>query len=505
MDWTMTAYTNTSNLSGPGTVIPALQALRTDFNNGVMTKSQFFLTAAAAYYASGKPLRAKAMLDTIEPGLLTTDQILRRTELLDKCNLPKYSAAPTCSLNMIVKNEEARIGDALESIDSIVDEIVICDTGSADRTVDVAEQYGVIMVFDRWRNDFSRARNKAIDASTGDWIFWMDADDRLEKRSAARLRKIWQSGTTCAAAFCIVNEREQTSPVEFLQVRLFPRMQSVRFEQCIHEQVMYSIARENIPFAAYPNIRIRHTGYTTQAAQKKKCLRNKPMIRAELRKSPNDPVLLCNLGDCLLVLRQYDEALKAYGAVIENRAVIRKNPDVYFQAHIHCANILLHRNDMDKAEKMLRHCIDLDDTRVEAHFALGHLYYAKNIFHKAAACFMESARHTPPLRMTAVDTTKVRLESIYYLVDILLRWEELSAAENLLLPAITINPLVPQYHMLMGKVLTRQNRLQEAARYYTASISLSPENNKASYHGMAEIYQIIGDGRTARQYRKMAS
>ena len=78
------------------------------------------------------------------------------------------------TLSMIVKNEENYLGGCLESVKDIVDDIVIVDTGSTDKTIEIAEKYGAKIFHFEWVNDFSAARNFALAKSTGDWILYLD-------------------------------------------------------------------------------------------------------------------------------------------------------------------------------------------------------------------------------------------------------------------------------------------------------------------------------------------
>lgn len=81
------------------------------------------------------------------------------------------------TLNMIVKDEEALLGECLKSIKGFVDEIIIVDTGSSDRTVGVARKHGAIVHHFKWCNDFAIARNYALSHVKTPWVMWLDADD----------------------------------------------------------------------------------------------------------------------------------------------------------------------------------------------------------------------------------------------------------------------------------------------------------------------------------------
>lgn len=96
----------------------------------------------------------------------------------------------TISLCMIVKNEEAVIDRCLASVARLMDEIVIVDTGSTDATKDICRRY-TDRIFDfAWNDDFSAARNFSFDQATGDFIFWLDADDVLTPDNQEKLKKL---------------------------------------------------------------------------------------------------------------------------------------------------------------------------------------------------------------------------------------------------------------------------------------------------------------------------
>src|SRR2546421_7974014 len=95
------------------------------------------------------------------------------------------------SLCVIVKNEEARLPTCLASAGDLVDEVIVVDTGSGDRTREIATGYGA-RVFDfSWVDDFSAARNESLRRATGDWIFWLDADDQLDEANRRKLRELF--------------------------------------------------------------------------------------------------------------------------------------------------------------------------------------------------------------------------------------------------------------------------------------------------------------------------
>ena len=94
------------------------------------------------------------------------------------------------SLTMIVKDEENNLSNCLASVSGVFDEIVIVDTGSTDRTVEIARSFGARVFHFPWVDDFAAARNEALSHATGDYAFWLDADDVVEPDELGKLRAL---------------------------------------------------------------------------------------------------------------------------------------------------------------------------------------------------------------------------------------------------------------------------------------------------------------------------
>ena len=90
---------------------------------------------------------------------------------------------------MIVKNEAATLPKCLNSVRKLVDEMVVLDTGSINRTPNIAQQLGAKVHHFKWCNDFSAARNAALKYVTGDWVLVLDADETLTPGIVPQLRE----------------------------------------------------------------------------------------------------------------------------------------------------------------------------------------------------------------------------------------------------------------------------------------------------------------------------
>src|SRR5665213_294513 len=94
---------------------------------------------------------------------------------------------PTLALSMIVKNAERHLAGCLQSVQGIVDEIVVADTGSTDSSIEIARQAGARILGIPWENDFAKARNLSLAEVKADWILVLDADERLDTGAAKAL------------------------------------------------------------------------------------------------------------------------------------------------------------------------------------------------------------------------------------------------------------------------------------------------------------------------------
>jgi glycosyltransferase involved in cell wall biosynthesis len=212
---------------------------------------------------------------------------------------------------IIALNEEANIGACIRSAADLCDEVVVLDTGSTDRTKEVARAHGA-KVFDfTWVDDFAAARNACLDHATGDFIFWLDADDRLDEPNRAKLRQLFATLTERNVAFsmkclCLSAPGQQRSVVD--HVRLFRRDPLHRWRYKIHEQILGSLRASGAQVLP-ADVVITHTGYTDPVLRQQKLQRDLRLLEKEYAEQPHDPFTLFNLGQTLAELRHFDRAL----------------------------------------------------------------------------------------------------------------------------------------------------------------------------------------------------
>ena len=145
------------------------------------------------------------------------------------------------SLCMIVKNEEAVLKRCLDSIEDIVDEIVIVDTGSIDRTKEIAEQYTAKVYDFKWIDDFSAARNFAFSKGTQEYLMWLDADDVVSEGARAELQKLKSHGAlpydVIMMKYDVGFDEHQNVTLSYYRERLFRKSMNFKWVEPVHEVI----------------------------------------------------------------------------------------------------------------------------------------------------------------------------------------------------------------------------------------------------------------------------
>ena len=222
------------------------------------------------------------------------------------------------TLSMIVKNEEKRLRDCFESVKDAVDEIVLVDTGSTDATLEIAKEYTTKIYSFPWTNDFAAARNYALDKSTGEWILYLDADERVSGSSSGELKKI-TAGPGKRAYQCIIKNVDEYNgrPSTMLYTRLFPNNPKIRFEGAIHEQIENSLITNNYKIIN-SGIEIIHIGYSTNKDQLKiKAERNLNILLQEYNNRKTS-YLAFHIGQSYAVLENKIKALEFFNIALED-------------------------------------------------------------------------------------------------------------------------------------------------------------------------------------------
>jgi GT2 family glycosyltransferase/glycosyltransferase involved in cell wall biosynthesis/tetratricopeptide (TPR) repeat protein len=213
------------------------------------------------------------------------------------------------SVCLIVKNEENFLGKCLESIKDLAAQIVVADTGSLDRSVEIAKSYGAEVISFPWCNDFSAARNAALEAATGDWVLILDADEELPLEQHGRLKADMAEPKALAYRLPLVNREHEAQGQNFVP-RLFRNAPGLFYAGRIHEQIFPSLMPHVKSWSmdlGLGTAQLLHHGYTKQLMlDRDKIKRNLELLRLAVQENPGDANLMMNFG--LELIRMEDLA-----------------------------------------------------------------------------------------------------------------------------------------------------------------------------------------------------
>jgi len=221
------------------------------------------------------------------------------------------------SICMIVKDEEKVLEKSLQAIKKYGYEIVIVDTGSKDRTKEIAYKY-TDKVFDfQWCDDFSSARNFSISKASNEYILVVDSDEIVTALNSKSIESLIKKNTNKVGRLLRVNEytRKGTKYKYRERVnRLFSR-KFYKYVGTIHEQL---IGINNIEIDTYLiPLEMNHYGYEEdEILRKNKTKRNINMLKEELNKNSKDPYIIYQLGKGFYMEENYKEACNYFNQAL---------------------------------------------------------------------------------------------------------------------------------------------------------------------------------------------
>jgi Tfp pilus assembly protein PilF len=349
------------------------------------------------------------------------------------------------SAALIVRDEAALLPECIESIRPFVDEICIVDTGSIDGTIELACECADVFQQFPWSGDFSAARNASIDLCTRDWIFVVDADERIDPLQGPSLREL-AAGQMAAYRIITRNYTNNSDLGEFTpcaagdlwahgfkgwhpsrKVRLFPRRPSIRFEGAVHELVEHALIRDGMP-----------------------------------------------VGDSALIIHHYPE--------LKSAADLRKKRELYIA--------------LGKAK------VNANPSDARAHAELGHLYAELGDYANAAVSLREAVRHDSSradlfkdlggvLHAFGRDAEAVTALQIAIQLDDTCAdaWRNLGVvslaqgnaadAVPIFRKALSLNPKWHDGHRYLSVALERSGKLEEAAGESRRAVELAPGDAQA--------------------------
>ena len=277
------------------------------------------------------------------------------------------------SICIIAKNEEKNIEKCLQALLPMEEEIIVIDTGSTDKTKEIAAKYTYNLYDFTWIGDFSAARNYALKKASNNWVLILDCDEYITFFNKTNIQDFIQTHPYKVGKIEHHNlvgskETEESIYIDYL-ARFFDK-RLFQFEGSIHEQIC---AKNHNPYETEQiAIQVFHDGYFgTSEERMPKLQRNLSMLLHALEQQPNDAYLLLQLGQTYKSLHQYEEATEYFEAALKHPINYKSEAALDLVCGwINCLNEL-HRSE--EALIILNHYDELSEY---ADFVLlmGHVY-----------------------------------------------------------------------------------------------------------------------------------
>jgi len=393
---------------------------------------QGWLSLAEVYALAGKPKSARlaadrgAMLDpegiwherfALRPAAdVTLDEAPDEAPddtLLRALRVPRKTVAAA----IIAKDEERCIARCLRSLEGAVDEIVLLDTGSSDRTVDIASQFERVSIYrTTWKDSFAAARNEAMKYIRSDWVLWIDADEWLhpEDREQVRLAAGLYDSLPFPAVLQVwhLNRIGDEVVDDFSQSRMFALRHDLRYWGRIHNQIGTADAMfpEGPIIRRKTRIRLYHDGYDPAIVEKKrKSGRAMHLLRLCMKEEPENPMWPMYLGRELFSRRRFGKAKDAFAAALK-LAERRQGFSRVTEIRLFLVRIAMAQEDWKEAERWCERMLEEAPDFPDAHYYLAQalIMQAKKRFREAETFAIGAAERAKTYRGTVAADRSIR-------------------------------------------------------------------------------------------------
>jgi tetratricopeptide (TPR) repeat protein len=411
---------------------------------------------------------------------------------------------PTISLCMIVKNEERFLRQCLDSVENCVDEIIIVDTGSTDRTVEIARQYTNNVYFHPWEGDFSKHRNQSIRYATKDWIFILDADEVLLSECGKTIREATKD-ESIDSVYVTVKSAFDESKGEAVHnsVRIFRNNGVINYEGRVHNRIVGAKASKIYPITLF------HEGYNlTPDESRKKFIRTTTLLKKDIEENPQHPRAHHYLAASYLAESMYDEAIDSAIRAVKLAEENNCHDFMYLWSHFIAGISYLKTNKLDEAEEICLKAINKAPNHLDSHYLLTIIYFERKnwdkLFHHSAEYFtlIDRIQTTPGEFGPMVHNTinhrwRVDLHRGFAFTEL----REKEKAKEEYASALNLCDDKGEYYNLLATFHLRRSEFSIAEQHLLEALKYNPED-KELYRNGARIYRELGNREKERTFFK---
>jgi len=401
---------------------------------------------------------------------------------------------PTISLCMIAKDEEEFVDECLESVKGVVDEIVVVDTGSKDRTVEIVESHGAVVHRFKWSDSYSDARNESLAHAGCDWILVLDADERLDRNSKKLI--LGAVGSPAADGYALTFRNYMSggpNPDFFVHrtCRLHRNRPEYRYAGRVHERIVPSIEASGGTVASLDAV-IHHYGYEPEMmGQRRKHERYVSLLLADLKDNPGDPFCLYNLGSVYSTSDDFENAL-----VYLEQAAELVVPEHEFAAATfsRLAKALCKTGRAEEAVSALERAERKGIRHPEISFNKGNALLLLGQYEKAIGGFLSAIREGQSGNWIG-DPSAFGYKANYGIAQACMGLGEYNKAIEFCQKVISEKPDDPDAHEILGAAYFNLGQQNISEKHLERAVELDPGNEKAVMN-LADLYQ------TQKRYRE---
>jgi glycosyltransferase involved in cell wall biosynthesis len=390
------------------------------------------------------------------------------------------------SLCAIALNEETALPQCLSSVTGVVDEIVLLDTGSSDRTKEIALSFGAKVYDYKWCNDFSAARNEALKYVKGDWVLVLDADEVLLPEIVPSLKQAIKNESYLLINLLRFEVGAASSPYSLVS-RLFRRHPDIYFARPYHalvdDSVNLILEREpDWKIGNLPGVAINHAGYQKNAiASLNKFDKARSAMEGFLAAHPQDPYVCSKLGALYIEQDLLPEGMELLERGLQAKDV---SPDIEYELHYHLGIAYNRCKQTQKAQFHYESAIAssvYEMLKLGAYNNLGALKRATGDLNAAKTAFQTAVNIDP------------NFATGYYNLGLTLKamgnFTEAIAAYN---QATSINPNYAEAYQNLGVVLLKSGLVTDSLAAFNKAISLLNEQNPVAAQQLRQGLQDMG-------------
>lgn len=384
------------------------------------------------------------------------------------------------SVCMIVKNEAEYIEDCLRSVQAIADEIILVDTGCTDETLLLAKPFNVKIIESAWQDDFSKARNVSISRAQGEWILWIDADERLDPQSIPVLKSLLKKPQKPTAYTVQIHNLMPDGKNYKISGahRLFSNHFGISFSGRIHEQITRSLAGLSGEVHECA-VTLKHLGYGLDAKkQAKKNRRNRELLLKMVKEDPRNGYAYFTLAQNFSQTEEWTTARTYY-----EKALQYEKFDQGMRASLYntYAETLFHLNQTRKARTYTQKSIALVSRQVGAHYLLFKLAEKEGNLEQVISALQTLLEVNRQVRAKGKSvSTDILLPDDDIIAEIITRYEKSGMPEQ----ALNWFPKLSAEREKSQSEILRRARLELQAGHWQKTVELI-ENNGLADHKVA--------------------